>query len=105
MDPNPKTDPHMKHDVGLEPSDLYACGTQDRRYVDPGLVEWLSNVEAEGEDDRDFSSASSSSISSLPSSAILHPPMPSLAVCLEDETDTVTGCGRNFTGLKIFSRR
>lgn len=64
--------------------------------------ERLTNVE-----EVEFSSASSSSISSLPSSSsssLLPPSSPILPVCLEEE-ETVTGCARTFTGLRLFSRR
>ncbi|XP_074483063.1 diacylglycerol kinase zeta isoform X12 [Sebastes fasciatus] len=71
----------------------------------------MEETEIEGEillnvtGDREFSSASSSSNSSLPSSNVptffsSHPP-----TCVEEEKDTLTGCSKSLSGLKLFSRR
>nr|XP_020441708.1 diacylglycerol kinase zeta-like isoform X2 [Monopterus albus] len=90
MDLNTGADTDLGHGAGLE-----ACGGSGE--------EVLLNVEGgKGE----FSSASSSSDSSLPSSSNLSPASSlSPPVGVEEEKKTVSGCSRSFTGLKLFTRR
>ncbi|KAK5847960.1 hypothetical protein PBY51_017048 [Eleginops maclovinus] len=92
-------DSDLGPDLGLGPE---ACGAPD-----------LQREDAEGDGsiikggDGEFSSASSSSISSLPSSSSTLPSffMSSPPICVEAEQEILTGCSKSFTGLKIFTRR
>lgn len=63
-------------------------------------TEGLLNVKAS---DGEFSSASSSSHSSLPST--LPPSTSSMSPPVFVEEEKETGCSKSFTGLKLFGRR
>ena len=109
MDPDQGTDAEPEHGAGLE-----ACGGAPEQQQgetgrggedngDEEEEEGLLNVKADYEE---FSSASSSSNSSLPSSSTF-PPAFSAAppICVEEDKETLSGCSRSFTGLKLFNRR
>ncbi|XP_041637878.1 diacylglycerol kinase zeta-like isoform X2 [Cheilinus undulatus] len=98
----------MDPDLGLNP-DLMGHGAGPAACAG---VETTEEIQREEEHslqghDGDFSSASSSSNSSLPSSAssvypvFLSPP----PIRVEEEKEGLTGCSKSFTALKIFTRR
>lgn len=81
----------MDPDLGADLSDgaeVEACGGAPQR---------------EKSGDGAFSSASTSSDSSLPSSSSNLPPV--FPVCVEEDKDLLSGCSKSFTGLKLFTRR
>lgn len=100
MDPDPGADTDLGHGAGLE-----ACSgaPEEKRGETETEEEGLLNVKG---GDGEFSSASSSSNSSLPSSSTVHlvfsSPSP---IYLEEEREMLSGCSKSFTGLKLFTRR
>lgn len=110
MDPDQGTDTDLEHGAGLE---AFGGAPEEQRgetgrgeeeeEEDEEEEEGLLNVEADYEE---FSSASSSSNSSLPSSSA-RPPVSSTAhpICVEEDKETLSGCSKSFTGLKLFNRR
>lgn len=101
MDPDPGADIDLRDGAGLE-----ACGGAPEGSWDEAEREgeWLLNVKG---GDGAFSSASTSSDSSLPSSSSTRPPVFSSVppICAEDEKEMLSGCSKSFTGLKLFTRR
>ncbi|XP_042368812.1 diacylglycerol kinase zeta isoform X2 [Plectropomus leopardus] len=86
-------------DVGRE-AGLEACGGAPEKDMQETEREELLNVK---EGDGEFSSASSSSNSSLPSSSTFPTYFPQ--ICVDEEKEVLTGCSKSFTGLKLFGRR
>ena len=110
MDPDQGTDTDLEHGAGLE-----ACGgAPEEQRGETGRGEEEDEEEEEEEegllnvkaDYEEFSSASSSSNSSLPSSSALPPVFYTAPpICVEDDKETLSGCSKSFTGLKLFNRR
>ncbi|XP_068612549.1 diacylglycerol kinase zeta-like [Brachionichthys hirsutus] len=102
MDPDPVADTDPGRGMRLE-----VCGggaAPERNGVTDGEGEGFVNAKGgEGE----FSSVSSSSSSSLPPSSSALPPgaFSPPPVCEEEEKETLSGCSRSLSGLKLFSRR
>ncbi|KAK9523727.1 hypothetical protein VZT92_017629 [Zoarces viviparus] len=100
MDCDPGADTDLGHGAGLE-----ACGGAPERPWEEteGEREGAASLKVKG-GNGEFSSASSNS--SLPSSSnlptLFSSPPP---ICVEDESEMLTGCSKSFTGLKLFTRR
>lgn len=95
MDPDLGADADVGHGAGLE-----ACGGTPKVQTGETETEEEELLNVKG-DDGEFSSASSSSNSSLSSSTLQSGP----AVRVEEEKETLSGCSKSFTGLKLFTRR
>lgn len=100
MDPDLGADIDLRDGAGLE-----ACGLAPEENMDEAEREgeWLLNVKG---GDGAFSSASTSSDSSLPSCSTRSPVFSSgPPICVEDEKEMLSSCAKSFTGLKLFTRR
>lgn len=97
MDPDGGADTDLGHGSVVEARG----GSPEENRLDMETEVLLNLKGSDGE----FSSASSSSHSSLPSSSTVPPSLSSLSppVCVEEEKET--GCSKSFTGLKFFGRR
>ncbi|CAK6976514.1 diacylglycerol kinase zeta-like isoform X3 [Scomber scombrus] len=94
MDLDPGAHPDLGHEAEME-----ACRVAPKETEREG--EELLTV---NDGDGDFSSATSSN-SSLRSSSTLPPSSSAPPACIEEENETLSGCSKSFTGLKLFTRR
>lgn len=94
MDLDPGADPDLGHEAEME-----ACrgAPKETEREEEGLL-------TVNDGDGNFSSASSSN-SSLRSSSTLPPSSSSPPACVEEEKETLSGCSKSFTGLKLFTRK